>query len=112
MPDPNDPDDPNPPREILPPSPTPYPTLSKFGPDSIDRAVNGILKDAIPGRERSALIDIELKSGDEKLILSGVLAANLGPRWGLVDLGGAIGGAINAKDRRDWKVGVHIQGSW
>lgn len=90
----------------------PPPKLSKFGPDAIDRAVSKSLAAAIPTGQDAALIDIKLTSADEEKLLTGVLAGNIDDAWGKVDIGGAVGGAIDLGGRRDWQVEVLVKASW
>jgi hypothetical protein len=96
----------------LPPAPTQLPKLSKFGSDAIDRAINRQLQAAIPGTKDTAVLDVVLSSADGAKVLRGVVAANLGQRWGLVDVGVAAGGAIDLEDRDDWEVGVTVKAAW
>jgi hypothetical protein len=96
----------------LPPVPTLAPTLSKFGPQAIDRAINRALQEAIPGTKDTAVLDLTLSSADGAKVLRGLVAANLGQRWGLVDISGAAGVVIDLENRDDWEVGVTVKAAW
>ena len=88
------------------------PVLSKFGPEAIDRAINAALVSSIPGEDKTAVLDLKLTSRDGEKVLTGVLAAKVEDLWGKVDVGGAIGGALDLEDRDDWEVEAVVKASW
>lgn len=83
------------------------PTLSRFGPDAIDRVIKRQLQDSIPDDERVAIVDILLVNADGERLLRGVVAGNLGNGWGI-----AAGGTLDLEDRDDWLAEVTVRKSW
>lgn len=85
--------------------PVELPKLSKFGPAAIDRVINRKLAEEIPGA-KSVVFNVKLTSGGEERLVSGYLALSDGKKWG-----GAFGGILDTKDRRNWEIELQIQRS-
>lgn len=89
------------------PKPAPLPTLGRFGPAAIDRAINRQLQEAIPGDARVAVFDLTLVNAEGERLITGVVAGNLGDGWGV-----ALGGKLDLEDRDDYEVGVFVRKAW
>src|SRR5688572_133100 len=102
-PEPDDePDEDDPEDDSLPLAlPTGPQAHNRFSAASIDYSVNKKLQGLLPAEAGAVVLDVRLKAGDETKVLTGIVAAKFGDRWGLV-----LAGSVDLMDRRDYEIEI------
>lgn len=79
------------------------PQAPRFGPVAVDYVLNTKLQDLIPKEAKKATVSIRVKGLDGgQEILTGVVAVKTGKVW-KVDLGAALGGAVDLHNHHNFE---------
>jgi hypothetical protein len=96
------PDDDDDPEDDLPVSlPSGAVAHNRFSPAAIDYSVNKKLQGLIPAEVGAVVLDVKVKRGAEEFVLTGIVAAKIGDRWGLV-----LAGSVDLMDRHDYEIEI------
>jgi hypothetical protein len=84
---------------------------SKFGPLAIDYTINQKLQDLIPKEANQIVFSARIVAEDGKdKVLTGLVATRVDA--GKFDIGGALAGALDLDNRKNWRVETVVVVAW